>query len=195
MLDTEKMQVVDFLAELVGVIESRVSYFQEHGAAVARWADGIAGEMNLPPETRTTLTQAAKLHDLGVAAISDLIMGKATDLTAEEREIMHLHPIVGAKLVERLDWLRDCVPLIRHHHERSDGLGYPDGWTEEQLDLPTRVLILAQAYDAMISPRPYRAGLTPAEAVEELKRNAGSQFSPPVVEAMLAALARGEATK
>jgi len=184
----EKAQIVDFLTELVSAVESRTEYFVEHADSVTNYATMIAREMNLPDQETATLRNAAKLHDIGVAAISDMVFNKPESLTSEETELVSMHPVIGAKLVANVEFLKDCVPLIRHHHERSDGKGYPDGLTEDQMSLPLRILIVAQAYDAMTAERAYRTAMSEEEAVQEMRRNAGSQFSPEVVEALVRGL-------
>lgn len=188
MLDQEKAQIVDFLTELVSSVEARVEYFSEHADSVTGYAMTIAKEMNLPEDEATTLRNASKLHDIGVAAVSDMVFNKPDSLTSEEKDLMDMHPVVGAKLIAHLEFLKDCVPLIRHHHERSDGKGYPDGLTEDQMSLPLRILIVAQAYDAMIAERAYRKAMSQEEAIQEMKKNVGTQFSPEVVEALIRAL-------
>ncbi|MFH0802195.1 MAG: HD domain-containing phosphohydrolase [bacterium] len=191
MLDKEKMQIADFLTELVDLAEKRGFFFREHAMKVTEWADAIAWEMGMPEEEKNTLSMAAKLHDIGDIAVSDLIYNKPGSLSDEEMGLVKIHPIMGGRLIIKLDSLRECAPLIRHHHERSDGKGYPDGLNEETLTLPMKILIVAEAYEAMTSERPYRGALSREEAIEQLLLNSGSQFSPPVVEALVRILNKG----
>jgi putative nucleotidyltransferase with HDIG domain len=185
MLDKEKVQVAEFLTELVGLAEKRGIYFQEHAARVTGFAEAIAREMKMNEEEMELLKTAATLHDIGVVAVSDMIINKNGLLSDEEMEIIKIHPIVGSRLVASVASLKECAPIIRHHHERSDGKGYPDGLDEESLTLPMKILITAEAYEAMISNRPYRPALPAKEVMEQLRVNSGTQFSPPVVNALM----------
>lgn len=185
MQDREKMQIADFLTELVDLIEKRGYFFRKHALQVAERADAIAQEMDLSEEEKNILNMAAKLHDIGVVALSDLILNKPGSLSDEEMEVVRLHPIIGSRLIGNVETLKECTPLIRHHHERFDGNGYPERLTEEKLTLPMKILIVAEAYEAMTSERPYRGALSRKKAIEQLRINSGSQFSPPVVEALI----------
>ena len=131
---------------------------------------------------------AATLHDVGKMAIPDRILCKPGRLTAEEFELIKGHSAAGAELVAGVEGLEPIVPWIRHSHESFDGTGYPDGLRGEEIPLASRIMLVADAFDAITSTRPYRAGLSVAHAREELMRHAGTQFDPRCVEALLACL-------
>jgi len=119
------------------------------------------------------------LHDIGKISIPDFILNKPGKLSPAERAIIQLHPVKGAEVLEPLEFLKTAIPIVRHHHERYDGKGYPDGLEREGIPLMARILACADSFDAMISDRPYRPrSLTVDEALKEIRDNAGSQFDP-----------------
>jgi HD-GYP domain-containing protein (c-di-GMP phosphodiesterase class II) len=132
---------------------------------------------------------AALLHDLGKLGIADAILEKPDPLTDEEWAAIKRHSEIGARMIEPLEALSGVVPVVRHHHEHYDGNGYPDGLEGEEIPLAARIVAAADAYDVMRRGRPYRPRLTQAEALEELSREAGLQFDPLVVEALIWVLA------
>jgi HD-GYP domain-containing protein (c-di-GMP phosphodiesterase class II) len=125
------------------------------------------------------------LHDLGKLSIMDTILRKPERLTAEEFTIIKSHPVVGAKILEPLRFLARETCAVRHHHERWDGTGYPDGLRAEDIPIVARVVTVADVFDAITSNRPYRTALALGEAREEISRGVGSHFDPVVVEAFL----------
>jgi len=128
---------------------------------------------------------AALLHDIGKIGIPDEILHKPSTLTDEEWCRMKQHPEIGANIVGNIKKLKTAIPLIRHHHEHFDGTGYPSGLSGEQIPLGARILSVVDAYGAMIDRRVYRPARDPEEAVSELRRKAGKQFDPQVVNAFL----------
>ena len=132
----------------------------------------------------------AIFHDIGKIAIPDAILNKAGALTAAEFEQIKAHPIVGEQILAPVPFLADVRRIVRHDHERWDGTGYPDGLRGPQIPLGARIVLVVDAYHAMISDRPYREAMPEAEACDELRAHAGSQFDPAVVDALLAVLAR-----
>jgi polar amino acid transport system substrate-binding protein len=127
----------------------------------------------------------ALLHDIGKIGIPDSILFKPGPLTDEEFEFIKQHPVRGAELVRTNNGLREIVPLIRHHHERYDGHGYPDGLQGREIPLEARILCVADSVQAMESDRPYRKALSRHEIISEIKENAGTQFDPVIVKAFL----------
>jgi HD-GYP domain-containing protein (c-di-GMP phosphodiesterase class II) len=125
------------------------------------------------------------LHDLGKLSIMDTILRKPERLTAEEFTIIKSHPIVGAKILEPLRFLARETCAVRHHHERFDGTGYPDGLQGEAIPIVARVVTVADVFDAITSNRPYRTALSVTEAREEISKGRGSHFDPAVVDAFL----------
>jgi HD-GYP domain-containing protein (c-di-GMP phosphodiesterase class II) len=127
---------------------------------------------------------AAMLHDVGKVSVPDSVLQKPGPLTADEFELVKSHPSAGAEIVQQVDGLSPVVDWIRHSHENFDGSGYPDGIGGHEIPLASRILLVAEAFDAMTSRRPYGAPLPPAVAVEELRSRAGAQFDPACVEAL-----------
>jgi len=124
------------------------------------------------------------LHDLGKLGVADEILGKPGTLTEEEWAAVKRHPHIGARMIEPIEPFFGAVPVVRHHHERPDGTGYPDGLEGEEIPLAARVVAAADAYDVMVRGRPYRPKSSPAQALQELWREAGRQFDARVVEAL-----------
>lgn len=181
------------MTALASAIDAKDSYTRGHSERLANYAVGLAQHLGLPESERRSIECAATLHDIGKIAISDSILKKAGPLTAEEWSLMRTHPVRGAQMVESIDFLRDAVPLILHHHERYDGKGYPAGLAGEDIPLGARVLAVVDAWEAMTSDRAYRRALTYEQAAAELVRNAGKQFDPHLVTAFLSWLQKGRA--
>jgi putative nucleotidyltransferase with HDIG domain len=139
-----------------------------------------------------TLEYGGLLHDIGKIAITNEIICKPGRLSDAEFEVMKTHPAIGADIVEQIRFLSDATDLVRHHHERPDGRGYPNGLAREEISLGCHILNVCDAFDAMTSDRPYRRALTVEQAMEELVRFKGSQFEERVVETMLRLYHQGE---
>ncbi len=162
--------------------EARDPYTRGHTERVTKYALAIARELNLSEAEREILRYAAEVHDIGKIGIPDMILAKPGRLTPAERAVIELHPIKGEDMLEPLDFLKAALPAVRHHHERYDGTGYPDGLEKEKIPLLARILSCADAFDAMTSERPYRCRkLSVEEAIQEIKNNVGSQFDPHIV--------------
>ena len=144
----------------------------------------IGRQLGLSHAELDLLGQAALFHDIGKLAVPDAILLKPASLTDEEWELMQRHADEGARIIDRLGFLNDAVPAIRHHHERFDGAGYPDGLKGEEIPLEARIIHVADALDSMLTTRVYRAARPPADALDELRRAAGTQFCPRCVEAL-----------
>jgi putative nucleotidyltransferase with HDIG domain len=174
---------------LVDAATPKDGYTAEHAVEVARLSRLVGMDLGLNEEQLEALVQGALLHDLGKIGVADAILEKPAPLTEEEWVVVKRHSEIGARMIEPLESLSGAVPLVRHHHERPDGTGYPDGLEGEQIPLAARIAAVADAYDVMLRGRLYRpirfrAKSSPAEALEELEREAGSQFDPRVVEAL-----------
>ncbi len=174
------------LDAFVSSMEARDRYTQGHSQRVGEYAIRIARQMRCSTQQLDSIREGAVLHDIGKIGVSDLILHKPGPLTPEEREIMQQHPAIGVNIVGQVGLSDTVLEMIRSHHERCDGKGYPDGCFSGELRLSTRILAVADAYDAMTSDRPYRKSLSQEQARAELLRGKGTQFDAEVVEAMLA---------
>jgi len=145
----------------------------------------LAEALNLPSDRVANLSTAALLHDIGKIGIPDELLRKNDKMTAEQWEIIQSHTKLAAAIVGRIPSLTPCLPAILHHHERWDGNGYPTGLRGEAIPLEARILAIADAFEAMTASRPYHKPMTLSKAIEELKRNAGAQFDPKLVETFL----------
>ncbi|HSB73570.1 MAG TPA: HD domain-containing response regulator [Candidatus Methylomirabilis sp.] len=176
----------DTVASLVVTLEARDKYTEGHSLRVARYATGIAETLALTPGLCHQVSTAGLLHDLGKVGVRDAILDKPGRLTPEEWAVMRQHPVVGSKILAPLGFLAEEARSVRHHHERFDGAGYPDGLAGEAIPLPARIIAVADTFDAMSTARPYRPPLPVTEALAELDRAAGTQFDPRIVSAFLA---------
>jgi hypothetical protein len=176
---------------LLAALAVRDGYTEEHSHAVVDLACQVGRALGLSSEQLADLEHVALLHDVGKLGIPDQILRKHGPLSDDEWEIMRTHSIVGASVVAEMDALAHLAPAIRAEHERWDGNGYPDGLAGEAIPLPSRIVFVSDAIHAMTSDRPYRSAMSPEAATAEVRRNAGSQFCPMVVDAALAVLAAG----
>jgi putative nucleotidyltransferase with HDIG domain len=177
---------------LAATVDARDAYTAGHSRRVRHISLAIGTELGLDAEELEVLAQAALLHDIGKIAIPDAILLKAGRLTAEEWKIMQTHSQEGAQIIERLGFLDAAVPIIRHHHERLDGSGYPDGLRGDDIPLLARIVHLADALDSMVTDRVYRAGFDTALALAEIRGATGIQFCPEAVAALERAIETGQ---
>jgi HD-GYP domain-containing protein (c-di-GMP phosphodiesterase class II) len=172
------------IAGLVGALQAADDQTESHSHVVAALAYQAGQELGLTPADLFELELAARLHDVGKIRVPASILGKPGSLTEHEVEIMRLHPLWGAEIVAGIPGLQAVALLVRLHHERLDGRGYPVGLPGARIPLASRIVSACDAYGAMIDDRPYRNGLKPEEGIAELRRCAGTQFDPSVVEAL-----------
>ena len=174
---------LSWAAALARAVDSRMSTPADHSSRVARYAAGIAEQLGWNGKELEDLRIAAMLHDVGKVPVPDRILQKPGPLNRAEYEEVKKHPATGADMVSRVDGVAMIAPWIRHSHENYDGSGYPDGLSGDDIPLASRILLVADAFDAMTSDRPYRAALEVEAALDQLRRNAGRQFDPVCVEA------------
>ncbi len=174
---------------LAVAVDAKDPYTRGHSEGVALCATVIAEQMGLSHDQRIALEMAAYLHDIGKIGIKEAILLKPGKLTEEEMSQMRHHPLIGASILKPVAFPWPIVPVVRHHHERWDGEGYPAGLKGEEIPLLARILTVADAYEAMIADRPYRSGRTMEEGILELERCAGTQFDAAIVRSFVEALA------
>lgn len=192
-LQEQRSQFLQTVTTLARAVEMRDQYTGDHTRRVTEYALTLAAELNVPAAERQLIEIGSPLHDLGKIGIDDAILRKPGKLTADEFAVMKTHTLKGVALLEGMGSLASMVPIIRHHHERWDGLGYPDGLRGEAIPRLARIVAVADAFDAMTSDRPYRPALPAEQAYLELIRHAGSHFDPSCVQAFLRARRRVEA--
>jgi diguanylate cyclase (GGDEF)-like protein/putative nucleotidyltransferase with HDIG domain len=180
------------MESLSATVDARDAYTAGHSRRVRRLALAIGRELRLSQPELELLGHAALFHDIGKLAIPDSILTKPAQLDTDEWRLMRRHSDEGARIIDLLGFLSDAVPAIKHHHERFDGSGYPDGLSGEEIPLGARIIHVADALDSMLTSRIYRPALTEEEAVGELRRRAGEQFCPRCVQALEHALAAPE---
>jgi len=176
------------LGAVVATIEAKDQYTKGHSDRVTNYAVSIAKELKLPEGHQELIRYACQLHDIGKVGIRDYIFAKSEKLSKEEWDEIKQHPTIAANILKPLEFLDKEIPIIKHHHERYDGRGYPEGLKMESIPLGAQIIAVADAFDAMTSDRPYRKAKSKDEAIEELKKNTGSQFNPIIVEAFLKVL-------
>ena len=173
---------------LLAAIEARDRYTGEHSRSVVDLSIRVAHELGLRERELSQVERVALLHDVGKVAVPDSVLQKRGPLTEHEFEQVKRHPVVGARIVGSVAELAHLAPAIRSGHERWDGYGYPDGLSGDEIPILSRVTFVCDAYDAMVSDRPYRDALGPKAAAGEVRRNAGSQFCPRAARALLSVL-------
>jgi putative nucleotidyltransferase with HDIG domain len=169
------------LKTLAEVVDLRDPYVLGHSEQVTRYATLLAQNVGLDKRQVENIRKAALLHDIGKLGIPEHILLKPARLSEDEYRIVKEHVVLGAEILETTDSLKELIPIVRHHHERIDGKGYPDGLAGELIPLGARIVALADAVEAMASDRPYRCALPLDQVIIELQKNSGSQFDPKLV--------------
>jgi putative two-component system response regulator len=179
---------------LAQAVEAKDPYTEGHLQRISAYADQLACACNLSSEEVTRVRYGGILHDIGKIGVSDWILLKPGALTAEEYEQIKRHTEIGAGIIGQMRFAPEVAPIIRGHHERWDGSGYPDGLVAEEIPLGARIIAIVDAYDAMTTDRPYRQAMPPAAALAELELGAGTQFNPGVLEVFIALVKTGQLT-
>ena len=180
------------LAQLSAAIEARDPYARGHASRVTVFAQAMARRIGLDKERVSVLRLGALLHDVGKLTVPPAVLLKSGPLTEVEFIQVQRHPAAGVRMLRSLGAPREILPSVLHHHERWDGTGYPRGRAGERIPLEARILAVADSFDAMTSTRPYRAPRQASDALDELRRCAGTQFDPDLVGVFAAAWAEGE---
>ncbi len=173
---------------LAAAVDAKDHYTSGHSERVMEMALASARILNMSQAELKILEYAGILHDVGKIGIPDRILTKTGNLTSEEFEIIKQHPCLGANMITDVSFLEEARNLVLHHHERYDGLGYPDGLSGEAIPLGARLLAVADAFDSMTSDRSYRPAMSAEDAVNELYNNIGTQFCPVAVQALAEAI-------
>jgi ribonuclease P protein subunit RPR2 len=171
------------VSALSNAVEARDAYTGRHAERVSAYGMELARVVGLPLEDMPRLEFGFLLHDIGKVAVPDAILYKPEALTEEERALMEQHPLIGAEIVGRVEFLSGAVDVVRSHHERWDGTGYPDGLAGEAIPLVARVFAVADVLDALTTNRPYRPASSLTVAREMITAESGTQFDPRVIEA------------
>jgi two-component system cell cycle response regulator len=170
---------------LLQVISERSDLLDEHADGVGVLAVMLADRLGLTDAEQARIQLAARLHDIGKTAIPDSLLDKRGPLVDEEWAFIRRHTLIGERIVRAAPSLAPTADLIRSSHERVDGTGYPDRLSGDQIPIGSRIIAVCDAYDAMTTTRVYRAAMTPANALEEISREAGAQFDPEVARAFV----------
>jgi putative two-component system response regulator len=178
------------LKALMRALDAKDSYTYGHSQRVVRLAMKMAEELNLSSEENYTLQLAASLHDIGKIGMPDNILKKADSLEDIEMRKAKDHPVVGSEILGEIEELSEVASVVRHHHERYDGKGYPDGLKGNAIPLFSRILFILDAYEAIASDRVYRKGVGQQKALDVIRQNAGTQFDPAMVEVFIRAMAK-----
>ena len=172
---------------LAETIEMRDNYTGNHTKRVMEYSYAIGEALGMKKDPLEELRLSAILHDIGKIGVRDDVLLKPGKLTDEEFALMKKHPVFGEEILMKIKGLEHIIPGVKHHHERHDGKGYPDGLKEDEIELNAKIISVADTFDAMTSDRPYRKGLDPKIAIEELIRCSGTQFDVKIVDAFIKA--------
>ena len=175
----------DLITSVIAALEARDTYTASHSFRVAELTQQLCGFLSLSEQENILIHIAAHLHDIGKIGIPDAILQKDGPLTDEEWLEVRKHPIVGYDILHTVPVFYEVAQIVRHHHERWDGTGYPYGLLGKQIPLGSRIIAVADSMDAMMSSRSYRPGMSPEQCQEEIKRNAGKMYDPAIAEAAL----------
>jgi putative nucleotidyltransferase with HDIG domain len=182
---TLKKAHLDSVKVLAEAIDAKDPYTRGHSERVGRMSLSIANHLDFAEGRLEVLEYGALLHDIGKIGIKDEVLHKPGPLSAGEYQYIQEHPLIGAKIVEEIDFFKDKIPMIRHHHEHFDGSGYPDGLIGEAIPLEARIITVPDAFDAMASLRPHRKALPLQDILVELEKGKGRQFDPKILEIFL----------
>jgi HD-GYP domain-containing protein (c-di-GMP phosphodiesterase class II) len=170
---------------LANALEAKDAYTKGHSERVGAWSRRVAAALGLPPEAVDMIGQAGLLHDIGKIGIPEAVLRKPGTLEPEEWTVMRNHPLIGAQIVAPFDFFAAGALMIRHHHERCDGSGYPDGLVGDEIPLGARIIAVADVYDALTSNRPYRAAVPHATVIAQLGEAAGRTLDDDAVAAFI----------
>lgn len=178
----ESVSIHELVDVVITTLDARDPYTYEHSFRVAYFSELVSRNMNLPLEKHQKLHIAAHLHDIGKIGVPDRVLNKPGRLTMDEMLDIQTHPRIGFNILSRLPNFREVAGIVLYHHERYDGKRYPDGLSGDEIPVESRIISVADAFDAMTSDRPYRKGMAFEQAVKEINHHKEEQFDPFVVE-------------
>ncbi len=181
----ERRNVMRTINALVSAIDFKDHLTKNHSDNVKHYAVAIAKAMNLSQKEVETIAEACQVHDLGKIGVHDDILTKPGSLTEKEYHEIKLHSLAGAVILKPFRFLSKVVEIVRHHHERYDGTGYPDGLSGDDISIGARIMAVADSFEAMTSKRPYRDAMSKEAAIAELRKYRGTQFDAKVVDIFL----------
>lgn len=184
-LNDELESMDNVIRALMRAIEAKDPLSEGHAERVAAWAGKLGARIGLDGEDQRHLWRAGLLHDIGKIGVRDAILHKDASLTGDEFEEIKAHPLIAERIIEPLQSARILIESVRYHHERMDGRGYPEGLKGEAIPAGARIISILDAYDALVTDRPYRQALQPQEAFRVLREGAGSRWDPALVEAFI----------
>ena len=177
-----KNHLLDVVTSLASAIDAKDTYTKGHSTGVARYSEALARAAGLEEKEIERIKLGAILHDVGKIGIPENILKKPSALSDEEWQIMKQHPTIGVeKVIKPNRQLKDLIPMVKYHHERYDGKGYPEGLKGEEIPLAARIVSVADTYHALVSDRPYRKGMSIEKACQILKEGAGTQWDKELV--------------
>lgn len=180
---------------LAQAVEAKDPYTEGHLVRIRSYGEQLAIACMLSPDEVRAVRYGGMLHDIGKIGVNDTILLKPGMLTADEMAQMRKHPEIGAQIISQMRFAPKIAPIIRGHHERWDGGGYPDGLREDEIPIGAQIIAVVDSFDAMTTARPYKAALSIEESIDQLRRGHGTQFSPRVLDAFLELLSRGKLIK
>ena len=191
LLEKTRLFYISSIRALVAAVEARDPYTRGHAERTSKYAVAIAKEMGFKDEDIENLSLGVLIHDIGKVAMSEsLLRNSSSPLEENLWEEVKTHPKIGASILEQIEPLKWAIPLVLQHHERYDGNGYPNGLAGEEITLHARILAIADSFDAMTSDRSYRKAMSTEKALDELRKNAGTQFDPEIVQIAIPILRR-----
>ncbi len=194
-INSNEQQIIGMFKGLLSTISAKDKYTVGHCERVASYAALIGDALNMPLQEVNILKYAGLLHDIGKIELPKSLLNKLGRLTDEEYSLIRQHPIYSINILEPLSEMGQLIDYVKHHHERIDGTGYPDGLSGEELSLGARILCVADCFDAMVSERPYRKRMSIEDAFKELERNSGTQFDPKIVKVFIKTMKNKISTK
>ena len=177
----QRQNYLGIVATLIEAVEAKDRFNRGHSRRVSELAGAFARRIDMPARDIELLETGGKLHDIGKIGVPEEILNKPGRLTDDEFDVIKSHPVIGEQIIRPLDFLAEARPIVRNHHERWDGRGYPDGLEGQCIPRPAALLSIVDSYDAMTSNRPYRDGMPKQKALDILSEGAGTQWDPELI--------------